>query len=74
MTDHSHTTLTEEKRAAIKHKEYKNQTTEVTKINSESRIYGYIKVASIACPFDHGCAGKVDLENKTVECNHPDMH
>jgi hypothetical protein len=74
IADHYHPTLTEEKMATIKYKEYKDSTSEVNKISSECRIYANIKVGSIACRFDHPCAGKVDLENKTVECNHPDIH
>jgi len=60
--------------ATIKYKEYKDPKAGVTKISSECKIYAETKVGSIACRFDHSCSGKVDLENKTVECSHPDMN
>ena len=59
--------------AIVQYEEYKDPKTGITKISSKCKIYTDTKVGSIACRFDHVCSGKVDLENKTIECAHSSM-
>ena len=58
----------------VKYEDYKDPKAGVTKIRSECKVYPGIKVGSMACRFDHECSGRVDLENKTVECYHTIMN
>jgi len=57
----------------VKYEEYKDPKAGFNKISSECKIYPDVKVGSMACRFDHICSGKIDLENKTVECSHSSM-
>ena len=68
-----HTTLIEVNMITVKYEEYEDLKSGATKISTDCKIYENVKVGSITCRFDHACSGKVDLENKTVECHHPSM-
>jgi hypothetical protein len=58
----------------VKYKEHKDPKAGVTKISTKCKVYPGIMVGSMTCRFDRDCSGKVDLENKTVECSHPTMN